>query len=188
MELETERLILRKFDLNDIEDYWEYVSMPSVGPRAGWPAYTDKDKALERLKVEAKKENQFAIFYKQDSKVIGSIELMNCKVDRYSNLEVEKGAKEIGFVLSEKYWNKGIATEATKEVMRYAFEDLKVDVIYIGHASINEGSKRVQEKLGFKIVGKRTDYITWIDGTQTDYIERKMTRDDYLKLKGENNE
>lgn len=184
MVLETERLILRNFKPTDIEDYWEMVQMPNVGPRAGWPAYTEYDKAVERLeKVQCVTPNLFAIVYKPDNKMVGSIELMDCKVDRYSNLDIEAGAKEIGFVLNEKYWGKGIMTEATKAVLEYAFEVLNVENIYIGNARANIASGRVQEKLGFKVVGEVKNYRIWVDGTPTDFIERKMTRVEWLKNK-----
>ena len=178
--LETERLVLRNFKESDLEDYWEYVSMKEVGPRAGWPAYTDKEKARERLLLETTKPNQFAIVLKEENKVIGGVELMDCKKDRYSNLEIEDGAKEIGCVLSEKYWNKGYMTEAVKEVMRYAFIELNVPVIYTSHAKANIGSGRLQEKCGFEIVGEVPNYRTWIDGNMTGLVERKMTREEYL--------
>ena len=103
MQLETERLILRNYLMSDLEDYWEYLKMDSVGPRAGWPAYTDKEKARERLLYETTNKNQFALVLKSENKVIGSVELMDCTEGRYSNLEIEEGAKEIGCILSEKY-------------------------------------------------------------------------------------
>ena len=181
--LETERLVLRNYKETDLEDYWEFVSMESVGPRAGWPAYTDKQKAYERLKTEIQKQNQLAIVLKEENKVIGSIELMDCKKDRYNNLNIEAGAKEIGFILSEKYWGRGIMTEALKRVMKYAFEELNVPVIYIGHAKANVASGRVQEKCGFKKIGEVENYRVWIDGTNTNLIERRMTKEEYLEMR-----
>lgn len=183
MRLETIRLILRNFKETDIDDYWEYVQTPNVGPRAGWPAYTEKEKAVERLKIETGKPNQFAIVWRENNKVIGSVELMDCHKERFPNIEIEEGAKEIGFVLSEKFWGKGIVPEAAKEVMRHAFEKLGVNEIYIGHAKANKNSCRVQEKLGFKIIGEVENYQTWVDGTITSFIERKMTKDDWNNLK-----
>ena len=178
--LETERLILRNFKETDLDDYFEYVSMKEVGPRAGWPAYTDKEKARERLLFETTKPNQFAIVLKAENKVIGSVELMECNKERYSNLELEEGAKEIGCVLSEKYWNKGYMTEAVERVMEYAFMDLNVPVIYTSHARDNIGSGRLQEKCGLKVIGEVPNYRVWIDGNMTDLIERKMTREEYI--------
>ena len=57
--IETERLILRNYKETDIEDYWEFVSMDSVGPMAGWPKYIDKNKAIERLKLEITKPKRY---------------------------------------------------------------------------------------------------------------------------------
>ena len=186
MQLETERLILRNFMVSDLEDYWEYAQMQSVGPRAGWKAYTDKEKAKERLLIEASKPNQFAIVLKSENKVIGSVELMDCKQDRYSNLNIEEEAKEIGAVLSEKYWGQGYMPEAVKEIMRYAFVDLNVPVIYCGHAKANTNSARLQDKCGFKIIGELPNYREWVDGSITSLIERKMTSEEYHELQREN--
>ena len=43
--IETERLILRTYKMEDLNDYYEYVSQKNVGPRCGWPPYTDITKA-----------------------------------------------------------------------------------------------------------------------------------------------
>ena len=185
--LETERLILRNFKESDLEDYWEYVQMENVGPRAGWPAYTDKEKARERLIYETSKPTQFALVLKSENKVIGSVELMECTKDRYSNLEIEEGAKEIGAVLSEKYWGHGYMPEAVKEVMRYAFTELDVQIIYCSHAKANINSSRLQDKCGFKIISELPNYRIWVDGNPTDLVERKMTREEYFEMQGKKN-
>jgi len=178
MQLETERLILRNYKMTDLEDYWEYVQMEDVGPRCGWPAYTDKSKAKERLEVESKKQYQFAIELKSSHKVIGSVELMDTKTERYPNCDI-KNSKEIGFLLSKNYWGHGYMPEAVKEVMRFAFDDLGVDKIYISHAERNTNSGRVQEKLGFKIIGRVEEYREWVDGQMTDSIIRCMTKEEW---------
>ena len=49
--IETERLILRNYRLDDLEDYWEYMQMPNVGPRCGWSAYTDKENSLSLIHI-----------------------------------------------------------------------------------------------------------------------------------------
>lgn len=179
--METDRLILRNFRESDIEDYWEYVQMENVGPRAGWPAYTDRNKAVDRLNIEMEKPDQFAIVLKKENKVIGSVELMACKRERYSMIPtpVEDNAKEIGFVLSARYWGNGYMPEAAKKVMEYGFETLGVSAIYIGHAKANTNSGRVQDKLGFRVIGEQPNYRTWIDGKETDFVARKMTKEEW---------
>lgn len=181
--LETERLILRKYKETDLDDYFEYAGHKDVGPRIGFEPYTDKNAALERIKLEMQKPFHFAIELKETHKVVGSIELMNCKKDRYSNLEIEDDAKEIGFLLSPHFWGKGIMPEACKKIMSFAFETLHCPAIYMGHAEANTQSERVQDKMGFKKIGKLEGYRTWIDGKLTNLIERKMTIAEYKKIK-----
>lgn len=182
MKLETERLILREYTEKDFENYWEYVSQSKVGPMCGWQAYTDKQKARERLAIEIAKPYQFAIVLKEENKVIGSVELMDFKEERFCNLEIPKGAKEIGYLLSEKYWGKGIMPEAVKKVMEFAFLTLQVPCIVICHVDANKQSGRVQDKLGFKIVGCLKNHGVWIDGTSIGLVQRLMTREEYMRL------
>lgn len=177
--LETKRLILRNYKETDIDDYFEYASSNDVGPRIGFEPHKTKDSALDRLKLEIEKPFHFAIVWKELNKVVGSIELMNCKTERYSNLKIEPNAKEIGFLLSPDFWGKGIMPEATEAVLNFAFEELLINDVYIGHVSKNDQSKRVQEKLGFKIVGELENYRKWIDGETVSLIERKLTKDDW---------
>lgn len=181
--LETERLILRNFTLDDIDDYFKYASNPNVGPRCGWQPYADKSSAKERLYKEASKLHQFAIVYKDTNQVIGSVELMNTKTERYTGQIIEPGSKEIGFVLAEEFWGKGIMPEAAKAVMKYAFETLDAPSIFISHAEPNTQSGRVQEKLGFKIVGRLENYREWIDGKMCASVMRKMTKNEWFCLK-----
>lgn len=180
--LETDRLILRNYKETDFDDYWEFASQPNVGPMAGWMPHTDKNKTRERLELEISKPYQFAIVLKEENRVIGSIEIMECKTDRYRGCEFEEGCKEIGIVLSEYYWGKGYATEALKEIMRYSFEELNIPSIFTCHAKANIGSGKVQDKCGFKVIGEYPNYRTWIDGTDTSCIMRKMTQEEYFEL------
>ena len=72
-------------------------------------------------------------------------------------------------------------TEALKRVMEFAFNVLKVPQIFISHAEANIGSGRVQDKAGFKVIGRIKNYRAWIDGTMTDSIIRCMTRAEWNK-------
>ena len=50
MILETERLILRRWEERDAEDLYKYASDPAVGPIAGWPAHQSLDESREVIK------------------------------------------------------------------------------------------------------------------------------------------
>lgn len=55
--LETDRLILRAWEITDLDDFFEYASVKGVGEKAGWEHHKSKDKSLEILKmfIEEKK-------------------------------------------------------------------------------------------------------------------------------------
>lgn len=143
MKIETERLILRNYTEADLQDYWEYVTQPNVGPRCGWPAYTEKEKALQRLKLETTKLFQFAIELKDSHKVIGSIEL--AQTNRCADDE-----REIGCILNENFWGKGIMTEAMKAIIKFGFDHLGFKAVIAGFYEPNIASGKVQFKCGLK--------------------------------------
>lgn len=147
--LETERLILRPWELSDLDDFFEYASVPGVGEMAGWPHHESKKDSLIILKrfVEAKK--TFAIVYKENNKVIGSL-----GIEMYGNEEklsefFHYQGRSIGYVLSKDYWGRGLMPEALNAVVNYLFYDLQYDFLLSGHFDRNPRSRRVQEKCGF---------------------------------------
>ena len=64
-----------------------------------------------------------------------------------------KGA-EVGYWLSEKYWNRGIATEALKAITAFGFDHLQLERIYAGVFEWNSKSARVLEKAGYQFEGR----------------------------------
>ncbi len=176
--LETDRLILRPFVKEDLDDFFEYAQMEEIGPYCGWAAIKDKDIALERLNRMISIDNYFAIVLKSEDKVIGSIVLSNPDKKRYPNIDIEDNVKELGCNLSKYYWSNGYMTEAVNEMMRYAFEDLGVSAIYALSASPNINSAKLQDRCGFNIVGEIPNK-TWIDGSKMSLIQRKISADEY---------
>ena len=143
--LETKRLILRPFELSDLDDMYEYCVQEKVGPMAGWQPHKNKEETMKHLSSVVGMPNKFAIVLKEENKVIGAIDLNDVSI-RFDNIDIDKNSKEIGAVLNEKYWSKGYMTEALDEVLRYGFIDLDLNVIYGSHSSKNIGSSRMQEK------------------------------------------
>jgi len=173
-QLETERLILRPFVLEDIDDFYEYCSQETVGPNAGWAKHDSKEHSLKILSGFVEKGDVLAVCLKSvANKVVGSVGLHE-KTD-------ESGANyyEIGYVLSTLFEGKGIMTEAVKRVLEYAFTDLKVPRIYVCHFIENNRSRRVIEKCGFTFI----DFIEY----QTVSYGKKLSRlyhldkDDFMR-------
>lgn len=148
--LETQRLILREFKENDLTDFYEYASVDGVGEMAGWSHHENIETTKEILNSFIKDNKVFAIVYKENNKVIGSLGVekygMEDKLDEFKNLY----GREIGYVLSKDYWGKGLMPEAVKCVINYLFVECNLDFIICGYYLFNNQSKRVQEKCGFK--------------------------------------
>lgn len=150
MRLETDRLVLRAFEMSDLDDFYEYASVEGVGEMAGWRHHESRQKSLEILELFISEDKTFAICLKENGKVIGSL-----GVERYGMEEAltefdgYKG-REIGYVLGKDYWGRGIMPEAVKAVIGYLFEVCDLDFLTCGYYDFNSRSKRVQEKCGFK--------------------------------------
>ena len=149
VKLETERLILRSWEITDLDNFFEYASVNGVGEKAGWEHHKSKDESLEILKMFINEKKVFAIVLKENQKGIGSIGIEECRQDLDKNLENLLG-KELGYVLSKDYWNKGIMTEAVSKVIEYCFKILKLDYLVATYFNYNIESKKVLEKLNFK--------------------------------------
>ena len=178
--IETERLILRNFKEEDLDDYFEFVSQEDVLTKIGAEPYTDKEKAREKLISESQKPLRFAIIFKENGKVIGNISLNEPKCERYEGIEIDKNTKELGYILSHDYWGKGIMPEAGMALLDYAFKNLGVTKIVCGTKSLNRQSARVQEKLGLKLHSIKENADTWINGENCGYIRTTIAKEEWL--------
>lgn len=141
---ETERLILRPWDVKDADDCYELAKDERVGPAAGWPAHRSLDESKDVIRNVLCVPETYAIVLKETSKVIGSISL-----HFHSDLADADDEAELGYWLGVPYWGKGLMTEAGRRIVQHGFEDLGLRQIWAGYYDGNERSRRVQEKLGF---------------------------------------
>ena len=149
--LETERVIIRPWKKEDLEDFYEYARVDGVGQRAGWNPHASIQESEEILASFIQEKTQYAIELKENDKVIGSIgiEELSLPLDPpYDNYI----GRELGYVLSKAYWGKGIMPEAVKRVIQDCFEVEHYDFLLCSHSITNEQSKRVIEKCGFRFL------------------------------------
>lgn len=146
MVLNTERLMLRKWTESDAESLFEYAKDSEVGPIAGWPPHKNKDESLSVIKNVFNGAECYAICEKGNNEAIGAIEL---KLNGSTDMTNRDDECELGYWLGKPFWGKGYMSEAAREIIRHAFEELGMTTIWCGYYEGNYKSKRVQEKLGF---------------------------------------
>jgi putative acetyltransferase len=175
--LETKRLILRPFLESDLEDFFEYCTLETVGPNAGWAVHENKLFSLKIIQSFIEKGDVLALVHKGDNKVIGSVGLHK-KTDEFN-----KTIYEIGYVLSTPYEGCGLMTETVKRVLQHAFMDLDLPRVMVCHFIGNDKSRRVIEKCGF-VHTHFGEYKTLNFGVKKSkyYI---LTKDNYIKNREE---
>ena len=172
--LQTERLVLRGFDLNDTVDVFAYAHSALVGPMAGWTPHRSLEESRQVVQHFIDHGDVWAIVEKKTGHVIGSIGL-------HADLKREvDNARMLGYALGEAHWGQGYATEAAAAVLRYAFEELCCPVVSAYHFPKNAKSKHVIKKLGFVPEGTLRLATTLPDGTLSDDVCYSMTRDEYV--------
>lgn len=164
--IETDRLLLRKFALKDAEPMFNnWAKDPENVKYLGWSAHKNIDetyKVLNEWLDNYIKNNYFkwCITLKEKDEAIGDISII---------LLLEKEAcGEIGYVLSKKYWNNGIMTEALTAVISFLFEKANFHRIQARHEAPNVASGRVMLKSGMQFEGilresTKTNKGIWCD-------------------------
>lgn len=170
--LQTERLVLRAFDVSDAVDVFAYAQSEKVGPMAGWAPH--KTLADSRLVVDMfiRSGEVWAVVEKKSGHVIGSVGL-------HKSARNVPGALELGYALGEKHWGLGYATEACEAALRCAFDERACPVVTCGHFPANARSKRVIKKLGFTYEGTLRCAWQLPDGACTDECVYSLLRDEY---------
>lgn len=152
MILETKRLILRPWQEDDAESLYKYASDAQIGPPAGWPPHTSIENSREIICAVLSAPDTFAVCAKESGEPIGSIGFHR------KDLAKTDDEYELGYWIGRAFWGRGLIPEASREMLRYAFEDLGMNRIWCGYYEGNEKSKRVQEKLGF-VYQRKTEGI-----------------------------
>ena len=144
--METERLILRKWNEADAESLFAYASDPDVGPIAGWPPHRSVEESLEVIRKVFGGAECYAICEKENGKAIGAIELI---LNGHTDMTECDDECVLGYWLGKPFWGRGYVPEAARELICRGFEELGMNTIWCGYYDGNQKSKRVQEKLGF---------------------------------------
>jgi ribosomal-protein-alanine N-acetyltransferase len=146
MIIETERLILRPFTLDDLPEQLRVRSDPEVVRYLGGTAMQTPEFVEARLRIymECRERYGFSMspaVRKSDDVVVGWGGLQPLE---------ESGEIEVGYGFDKPFWGQGYATELAAAWLRYGFEEARLARIVAVADPENTASRHVMEKLGMK--------------------------------------
>ena len=151
--METERLILRRFEARDLDDFLEYLSDPEVvafepyGPMS-------LEAVRENLAWRISTEEMIAVELRATGKLIGNVYLGKRDFD----------SLELGYVFNRAFWGQGYAAESCRALVERAFAD-GIHRIYAECDPENAASWHLLQRLGFRREAHlRQNVWFWKDG------------------------
>ena len=150
--LETKRLILRHQVIEDLDDLWAVYCNPNItkyipdAPRSREDAQLELEWHMHGHPRHPEL-GLWATVYKETGKFIGRCGLLPWEIN--NKLEIE-----VAYLLDRNFWHQGLATEAAKGILTYAFNNLYLHrIICLMHPD-NIASQKVAERIGMTLEGK----------------------------------
>jgi RimJ/RimL family protein N-acetyltransferase len=180
--LETDRLILRRFTADDADLLIELDSDPAVmryltGGRATAPEDI-RERILPRILAGIEKWEgklgMLAANEKDGGAFIGWFILR-------PKAEGPLDEVELGYRLRQAAWGKGYATEGSEALVRKAFTELGVRLIWAETMFVNRGSRNVMEKLGMTHVDTHFPELEPIEGSEHGEVRYELTAQEWAR-------
>jgi RimJ/RimL family protein N-acetyltransferase len=174
--LESQRLILRRFNDSDLASFLAYLNDTLVARYQSWESYTDEQ---ARAVIEEQKTLvpglphkwfTFALELKERATLIGHIALKM----------LDDNQAEIGFTLARGFHGKGLAFEAAKRVLDHVFTDLKLHRVIAITDCENARSIALLDRLGMRREGHFVENI-WFKGKWGSEYLYAILRDEWLE-------
>jgi RimJ/RimL family protein N-acetyltransferase len=137
---------LREWRLSDAESLAENANNINIwnNMRDGLPhPYTEEDGKQFIEKAMSLPKPATLLTIAVEGKAVGSIGIV-------LHSDVERISAEMGYFIGENYWNRGIMTEAVKQMVAYAFANFPLRKIYATPFDFNIASHKVLQKAGFE--------------------------------------
>ncbi|PIE80385.1 MAG: GNAT family N-acetyltransferase [Chloroflexi bacterium] len=153
--LETKRLVLRPFSINDAQTVqrlagdWVVAETMLNVPHPYEDGMAEDWISTHQLDFDEGKGVTFAIARRETDEVVGAISL---RMEQFSRANM-------GYWIGKPYWSKGYCTEAVKAVFAFSFGELKLNKIYATYFPRNPASGRVMEKAGMHYEGYLRQHV-----------------------------
>ena len=151
MFLETERLVLRKFQEEDFADYCAYAMDDEMNRMMGNDMLDTVEAARQCFDwLKDKEERSYVLVYKETGRAIGNL---NVTAGPFELRDMEplagKRGRSLSFCISRQYQRQGLMSEAVRAVIAHLFDEEGMDYVQCGYFDFNTVSAKFQEKLGF---------------------------------------
>jgi ribosomal-protein-alanine N-acetyltransferase len=179
--LETERLLFRPYELSDAPRAQKLGNDKDIAQTTFLSYPYTLEIAENWIKghsnlIENGEAYPFAVVLKSEQQLIGT---MTIRVDKNHN----KG--ELAYWIGKAYWGKGYATEASKKIVEFGFEELKLNRIWAPVMTKNKASGKVMQKSGLRYEGTlNQDILRWDKFEDVGCIWSFKKRLYVIKLKG----
>jgi|SRR3989344_359421 len=174
--LEGSLVDLHPFDSKYLtQEYIDWFNDPEVTKYNRHGAITYNLELAKEYIVSTQKSSDTvvcAIIVKDTARHVGNIALQKIDV-------ISKNAEYSIIVGNKKYWGKGIAGDASRAILRYAFSTLNLHRVYCGTSAANIPMQKLAIALGFKEEGLRKEAM-YKDGVFTDVIEYGLLKSDFV--------
>lgn len=143
--LETPRTLLRRFNLSDLQNMVELESNPEIMKFT--PSRVPQTLEQTRLRLESQIQKQSSL----EPLGVWAVELKNSQdfVGWFMLMKRNEDFPELGFMIVQRHWNQGYATEVAQRLIDYGFKQLGYSGIVATTNQDNRASKNVLSKLGF---------------------------------------
>ena len=142
--IETKRLLIREFALEDFDAVHRYATNPNVVRFMTWgPNTKNETRRFIQRKLQSqilKPRASYDLAITLDGIPIGGGGL--------TIHDQKSGEAELGYCFDEPHWGKGLGTEFAATMIRYGFEELDLHRVTARCDPENHGSYRVMEKNG----------------------------------------
>lgn len=142
--LQTERLLLDAFTLDDVESVQNQAGDPEVARTTAniphpYPPGAAEFWIRSHAPAHAEKGHIALAIREPECGLVGTISL---------GLDIANSHAEAGYWIGRNFWGRGYATEALRRIVAHGFDDLGLERIFARHLACNPASGRVMEKAG----------------------------------------
>ena len=165
MELQTKRLLLRPFRAEDAPAFEAFANGAGYRQFLGNNHPDAATLVSNNLAIDWERELSWVVCL--DGEVVGSI---------FLGIQKEDGVAELACLLSPDVWGRGIAGEAGRAVVDYAFGELGLHKVFARAQGENAASRGAMEKAGWKLEGVLREHRSDVSGNRVDEVIYGMTR------------